>query len=395
MYAKRDPRQEALGHSTGKVLDSILSVPSNQPWKILKETLMRDYSEFKSPAHSCTYLENMTQGEDESLRLYVYRYTRAHRMVTGLAPKENMDPSRWTHFLASIDNTAITDKVLHSKTLPKNLDEAMSRATQLEAGFQLSEGVNMARKINIMQAEINETEVMKDTRARSNICWGCGEIGHFYKDCQNPNKQQYQDKMKQKKNLKFKWQMEGEKDFDEEPVDALVSQLIRRGDTYKGKFKKLKNAVATGKTITTTSGTKLITVPKTTAGKVNTPVVKVPSTGQMVTRTVKMLLQISVMKVATGKNQSKRTAPRGIKGTQVSGSNQYRPSENTRSQTKDRRRHATPTAVTSYEKVVVDAITSDSESEGADEDVNHISNEKVSDSAAKQSSTGEDPDEEQ
>ena len=40
LYAKRDPRQEALGHSGGKVLDSILSVPSNQPWKILKETLM-------------------------------------------------------------------------------------------------------------------------------------------------------------------------------------------------------------------------------------------------------------------------------------------------------------------------------------------------------------------
>ena len=78
LYTKRDPGQEALGHRGGKVLDSILSVPSNQPWKILKETLMRDYSEFKSPAHSCTYLENMTQGEDESLRLYVYRYTRAH-----------------------------------------------------------------------------------------------------------------------------------------------------------------------------------------------------------------------------------------------------------------------------------------------------------------------------
>ena len=255
LYAKRDPRQEALGHNGGKVLDSILSVPSSQPWKILKETLMRDYSEFKSPAHSCTYLENMTQGEDESLRLYVYHYTRAHRMVTGLAPKENMDPSRWTHFLASINNTAITDKVLRSKTLPKNLDEAMSRAIWLEAGFQLSEGVNMAQKINIMQAEINETEVVKDTRARSNICWGCGEIGHFYKDCQNPNKRQYRDKMKQKKNLKFKWQMEGEKDFDEEPVDALVSPLIRREDAYKGKFKKLENAVATGKTITTTTGT--------------------------------------------------------------------------------------------------------------------------------------------
>ena len=189
--------------------------------------------------------------------------------------------------------------------------------------------------------------------------------------------------------------MEGEKDFDEEPVDTLVSHLIRRGDTYTGKFKKLENAVATGKTITMTSGTKLITVQKTTAGKVSALVVKVPSTGQMVTRTVKTLPQTSVMKVVTGKNQSKRTAPRGIKGIQVSGSNQYRPSENTRSQTKDRRRHATQTAVTSYEKVVVDVITSDSESKGADEDVNQISNEEVSDSAEEQSSNGKDPNEEQ
>ena len=53
--------------------------------------------------------------------------------------------------------------------------------------------------------------------------------------------------MKQKWSLKFKWQMEGKKDFDEEPIEALVSRLIKRGDTYKGKLKKLENAVATGK----------------------------------------------------------------------------------------------------------------------------------------------------
>ena len=105
--------------------------------------------------------------------------------------------------------------------------------------------------------------------------------------------------------------------------------MIRRGDTYKGKFKKLENAVATGKTITTTTGTKLITVPKTTASKVNTPIVKVPSRGQTVARPVKTSLQTSTIKVVPGKNQSKRTISRGIKGTQVSGSNQYGPLENT------------------------------------------------------------------
>ena len=51
--------------------------------------------------------------------------------------------------------------------------------------------------------------------------------------------------------------------------------------------------------------------------------------------------------------------------------------------------------MTSYEKVVVDAITSDSESESADEDVNQISNEEVSDNAEEQLSNGEDPNEEQ
>ena len=185
------------------------------------------------------------------------------------------------------------------------------------------------------------------------------------------------------------------KDFDEEPVDALVSRLIRRGDTYKGKFKKLENAVATRKTITTTSGTKLVTVPKTSVGKASTPIVKVPSSAQTVTRTAKTSPQTCVMKVVTGKNQSKRTLPKGIKGAQASGSNQYGQSENTRSQTKDRRKHATQTAVTSYEKVVVDAITSNSESESADEDVNQISNDEVSDNAEEQLSNGEDSNEDQ
>ena len=81
--------------------------------------------------------------------------------------------------------------------------------------------------------------------------------------------------------------MEGKKDFDEEPVEALVSRLIKRGDAYKGKFKRLENAVATGKTITTTSGTKLVTVRKTSANKSTTPVIKVTSPEQVVSKTSK------------------------------------------------------------------------------------------------------------
>ena len=267
----------------------------------------------------------------------------------------------------------------------------MSRVIQLEARFQLSEGVNMARRVNIMQAKVNETEVVKDTWATSNICWGCGKIGHFYKDCRNSNKRQYQHQMKQRRSLKFKWQMEGKKDFDEEPVEALISRLIKRGDAYKGKFKKLENAVAMGKTITTTSGTKLVTVLKTSANKSTTPVIKVMSTGQVISKTSKTSLLTTVMKVITGKNQMKKTYTKGMKGPKVSGSSPYSPSENTQSQTKDRRKYATQAAVTSYEKVVVDAIvfSSESESEGPDEDVHHISNDEVSDNNEEHLSDGD------
>ena len=63
LYTKRDPRTEALGHCGGKVLESILSIPLYQPWDVLKETLIWEYSEFKSPAHACAHLDNMHQGE--------------------------------------------------------------------------------------------------------------------------------------------------------------------------------------------------------------------------------------------------------------------------------------------------------------------------------------------
>ena len=135
LYARRDPRTKTLGHCSGKVLDSILSVPSNQPWTVLKTRLIRTYSKFKSAAHSCSYLDSMHWEDDEDLRIYIWHYTQAHKMVTGLNPNENVDPFRWTCFLASINNTPITDKVLHGKTLPHTLEDAMKR---LLAGGRLS-----------------------------------------------------------------------------------------------------------------------------------------------------------------------------------------------------------------------------------------------------------------
>ena len=136
-------------------------------------------------------------------------------------------------------------------------------------------------------------------------------------------------------------------------------------------------------------------VPKTSANKANTPAIKVMSPGQSVTKTPKMSQQTSVMKVITGKNQTKKTYSKGLKGTKVIGSNPCGPSENTQSQTKDRRKYTTQAAVTSYEKVVVDAIVSSSESDDPDEDVHHISNDEVSDENEEHLSNGDETNKDQ
>ena len=89
--------------------------------------------------------------------------------------------------MTSITNTSIADKVTQSKTLPHNLQQCFEKALEYEASFQLSEGVNMARKMTIMNINVeegDEVNLVRDARARSNACYKCGEMGHFQHDCQ-------------------------------------------------------------------------------------------------------------------------------------------------------------------------------------------------------------------
>ena len=49
-YTKRNPCLESMGKSTGKVLNTIMSIPQNYLWSILRCALVREFSEFTSPA---------------------------------------------------------------------------------------------------------------------------------------------------------------------------------------------------------------------------------------------------------------------------------------------------------------------------------------------------------
>ena len=62
--------------------------------------------------------------------------------------------------------------------MPHNLQQCFEKALEYEASFQLSEGVNMACKMTIMNVNVEEDDevnLVKDARVRSNACFKCGE----------------------------------------------------------------------------------------------------------------------------------------------------------------------------------------------------------------------------
>ena len=63
-----------MGKSTGKVLNTIMSIPQSYACSIVRRALVREFSELTSPAHATATLDNMQQEEGEPLKLYVHRY---------------------------------------------------------------------------------------------------------------------------------------------------------------------------------------------------------------------------------------------------------------------------------------------------------------------------------
>ena len=84
-------------------------------------------------------------------------------------------------------NSEIARKITQKGILEgMTLGQAFTRAIELEAGYQLSEGVSLARPPEIMQVqgieEVDEVAAMQN-RFKDVVCWGCGEKGHLYRDC--------------------------------------------------------------------------------------------------------------------------------------------------------------------------------------------------------------------
>ena len=129
--------------------------------------------------------------------------------------------------------------------------------------------------------------------------------------------------------------MGGKKVFDGKPIDGILAKLFRtsgRKEQYKGKYKKLENAITSGKTIITSSGAKLVVVPKTSQNTANTSGRSASSSSTQKAKTT--VMKVIPGKKGTGKNNNK---VQGSGNAKVfgPGMNQQGPSENTHAQTKE------------------------------------------------------------
>ena len=122
-------------------------------------------------------MAQIKQKPNENLRIFILRYQDLHAAATGKTAAENTDPTHIIRFLGMMTNSEIARKITQ-KGIPEGmtLGPAFTRAIELEAGYQLSEGVSLARHPEIMQVqeieEVDEIGAMQ-RRLRDVVCWGC------------------------------------------------------------------------------------------------------------------------------------------------------------------------------------------------------------------------------
>ena len=193
----RDVQVELIGQASAQVKRIIRSLPMVIEWEIAQRELKRCLTEEKSRAHSAFKLAQIKQKPNENIRIFILRYQDLHSVATGKTAAGDTDPTHIIRFLGMMTNSEIARKITQ-KGIPEGmtLGQAFTWAIELEAGYQLSEGVSLARPPEIMQVqqieEIDEIAALQ-RRLKDVVCWGCGEKGHLHRDCPHRRENMHDD----------------------------------------------------------------------------------------------------------------------------------------------------------------------------------------------------------